>query len=380
MNSYDPDKYKYSNRDRTQDVEINLGDIYYSINYLPPAYDSTQTLKTKIASISERDSEYSTLELLDEAVSLLSDNSLELENIGIKLNNTKNLLIEFDTDAKYFFQFVDTGVLDETLHYTTTPIFDQTEYNRFYTYGNSQIETSGCGLCAVTAAAGWMLGYFMAPGQYNTQVADSSHLEAKMIHAGEIQGVEVTPIELGNDTSTYDQISNYIDEGAMVIALVPSATGANTSDHYVLITGTADGENVNIIDSYKNKMTGSHVVYSSTNPNEEGDVPIRTRVYVVNPNANIGDAEVAHTTISIGKEAMDQISMANEQVNSETGKVESVELNPNSQNVQSYNKAVEEYNNREQNTQLPENTPRENVGYDPETKQMTTTNPETRNI
>ena len=42
--------------------------------------------------------------------------------------------------------------------------------------------------------------------------------------------------------------------------------------------------------------------------------------------------------------------------------------------------AVEEYNNREQNTQLTENTPRENVGYDPETKQMTTTNPETRNI
>lgn len=373
MSSYNPDKYKYSNRnDRSEDVSINIGDIYYALNWVPVAIDNNETLKSKIASVSERDVEFTSLDLLDDAATLLADNNFALDNLFTKLNNTKNILINFDTDAKYFWQFVDTGVLDETLHYTSMPEFDQTEYNQYYYYyGKSEISGSGCGLCAVTAASSWLFGSFMAPGQYNFRVAEKTNLGDKLLMAGTLQGVSVDYVPLDKTTPLNEQLSGYLSEGSLIIALVPAASSGLGSDHFILITNEDGEDKFNVVDSYKGKNTGHHTVGSQGIPGSEtGEVDIRTDIYVVNPYKNVGNAEVAHTTISVGKEVMDQIAGANEQINPETGMVEKVELNPKSQNAQSYMEALEDYNNRER-TYLPENTPRDIIIYDPETNTTT---------
>ena len=370
MSSYDPNKYKYSNRnDRTEDVSMNISDIYYALNWVPAVIDNNEQLKSKIASVSERDAEFTSLDLLDDAASLLAENNFALDNLFTKLNNTKNILINFDTDAKYFWQFVDTGVLDETLHYTSMPEFDQTEYNQyFYYYGDKNISGTGCGLCAVTTASSWLFGSFMAPGQYNYRVAEKTNLGDKLLMAGSLQGVSVDYQLLDKTKPLNEQLSGYLSEGALIIALMPSTSSGLGSDHFILITNEDDEDKFNVVDSYKGKNTGHHTVGSQgITGSEEGEVDIRTYIYVVNPYKNVGDATLAHTTINVGKEVMDQIAGANEQINPETGMVERVELNPKSQNAQSYMAALEEHNSQTTTTTLPENTPRDIIIYDPET-------------
>ena len=372
MSSYDPNKYSYSNRnDRQEDISVNLGDIYYAINWTPVAIDNLEKFSSKISSITERDSEFTSLDLLSDATSLISESVFELDNLNTRLNNTKNILINFDTDAKYFWQFVDTGILDESLHYTTIPLFDQTDYNQyFYFYGDNNIKGSGCGLCAVTAAASWLSNSFMAPGQYNFQVANATHLYQKMINAGNIQGMSVDYVSLNPKEPLNEQLSDYLSEGYLIIALMPASSSGLGSDHFILISDESDDDKFRVVDSYKGLNTGYHTISSNKiEGSTEGEVDITSDIYVVNPYANVGNADVAHATISVGKEAIDQITMANQQINPETGRVEKVELNPKSENAQSYLEALEEHQSTD--PRLSENMPRDIIIYDPETNTTT---------
>ncbi len=275
------------------DLQIDCSCVHFAARNITTVEESLTSLASALGNTRITNPEVTTASLIDSSKTLVEGKiKTAIEEIKRRLTNTKNVLINFDREAALFFQYVDTGVLDENLYFTTVPLYSQTDYNNGYAGGT--ISSSGCGLTSMSMALSYVYNDILTPDELLRYTTNHSNLESKMLGAAEGMGAKFT-VDNSVPKEKFDQL---LKQGKMIISLVKN------NSHFVLVTGmTADGKYV-VNDPYgpwqkNHTYTWAEIERSSS------------RAWIVDPYANVGNAKTNIGRVTVSNAAAQAIQEAN---------------------------------------------------------------------
>jgi hypothetical protein len=356
-----------------RELEIGVSDLFFALNTMPILNEATENLIKAISSAEDTiaslggNEEYTSVELLSTDTSLSNKNITEEENIITKLSNTKRLLISFDADAMHFFKFTDAGYIDideeGNMFYVKAPEYAQDFYIHD-DYAGSTVAKRGCGLCSMCTSSSSLLNIFMAPG-YLSSLVTSSNTSNGILDAAHMSGLDIFYGDikhLAKGESGFPD-SDLLSEKMSFEEALPILIGAGYSvtiqyklsdGHFMCVPASAGDGKYYLVDSYSNKENISGVrtgEYTAENINK-GDFnnqshPLdkHSTIFVCKPSAEVGTADLAHTTISITKDLADEIYTANNTYVDGSDIIETLDL-PETELYAAYEQAVDEFNNQ----------------------------------
>ena len=200
-----------------------------------------------------------------------------------KLTNTKNYLINSDREAAYFFQFLETGVLDDNFNFTEVPLYDQQAYGDIW-YGGGTVSGSGCGLTAMCMALSYIYNDLITPEELAAGANEAYSLVGKMERAAEITGTKITS---SNQFDRPENLAGLLEEGKLVVISV------NGGSHFVLCTGVTDDGKYLVNDPYGQWQKDRPLTWEEMNK-------AYGYVWIVDPYENVGNAHtsIGHTSVS----------------------------------------------------------------------------------
>lgn len=214
------------------DITIDCGNLYFGLNNVRNLEDKMFLLKqamSKISVSSELPSAAS-FETAKKSFNTVLDN--DVDDLVVRLDNTKRILIEFDREAAYLFNYFEEGIINGDFEFTEMPLMSQTDYNDI-AYSQGTIKTSGCGLTSVCMVASYLTGNLYTPSELVGATRGYGDNVSRMLAAAKSVG-----LTWHNDSGTsHDELDQYLREGKIAIVLVKD------SSHFVVCTGiTEDGK------------------------------------------------------------------------------------------------------------------------------------------
>ena len=214
------------------DITIDCGNLYFGLNNVRNLEDKMFLLKqamSKISVSSELPSAAS-FETAKKSFNTVLDN--DVDDLVVRLDNTKRILIEFDREAAYLFNYFEEGIINGDFEFTEMPLMSQTDYNDI-AYSQGTIKTSGCGLTSVCMVASYLTGNLYTPSELVGATRGYGDNVSRMLAAASSVG-----LKWHNDSGTsHDELDQYLRDGKIAIVLVKG------SSHFVVCTGiTEDGK------------------------------------------------------------------------------------------------------------------------------------------
>ena len=276
------------------DIDIDCASLYYGINNLSSIETSLSDLSSALGGIT-LDGELTTAGLITKAISTVNNiSNTTIPNVKRKLTNAKNILINMDSEAALFFQYIDTGLLDENLNFTDVPLYDQRDYPNI-PYSQGSVATSGCGLTAMCMALSYIYNDIITPAELGRIAnSSSSNNEGRMMGAAKAVGATVT-----RTTGIYaNELRRLLKEGKQVICLV------RNGGHFVLCKGVTDDGRILVNDPYG--AWAKTTPYTEAELNKSGGT-----VWVVDPYANVGNAKTSIGRVKVSSAVTTAIKEAN---------------------------------------------------------------------
>ena len=276
------------------DVEIDLGAIYYGMRNVSALISDLDTLSGNLANAVINDSEITTAHLITDAKAKVDSMKGKAQEVLNRLTNTKNILINSDREASYFFQFLETGVLDEDFNFTEVPLYDQQYFNNV-AYAGGTIASSGCGITSMCMALSYIFNDIITPEEMAGRVGGRSSLYGKM---------ELTADKLGakwwssNQYDHKDKFLGLLQEGKQVIISV------NGGSHFVLISGYTDDGKFIVNDPYGKWQQDKPLTWNEINK-------ASGYVWVVDPYKNVGNVKTNIGKIKVSDNVAQAIVASN---------------------------------------------------------------------
>ncbi len=276
------------------DVEIDLGAIYYGMRNVSGLISDLGTLSGNLANAVINDSEITTAHLISDAKAKVDSMKGKAQEVLNRLTNTKNILINSDREASYFFQFLETGVLDENFNFTEVPLYDQKYFNNV-AYAGGTIASSGCGITSMCMALSYIFNDIITPEEMAGRVGGRSSLYGKM---------ELTADKLGanwwssNQYDHKDKFLGLLQEGKQVIISV------NGGSHFVLISGYTDDGKFIVNDPYGDWQYDKPLTWGEINK-------ASGYVWVVDPYKNVGNVKTNIGKIKVSDSVAQAIVASN---------------------------------------------------------------------
>lgn len=324
-----------SNYSRQLDIDFNLEALHYSLRniaYIQTSLNSlVDSLENANSASSKVSDDVSSIHYINEDISAINNYKNDgLNRIYNRLERTKNILINMDADAKYFFMNIDNNILDENLNLIGIPAYNQLDYinAEAYAYASSTIEKAGCGLCSLATSVSLATGILFLPGQLATIAYNDNHgsnKTSKMFHIlsfldGSVDdqnvdnkdyvGYEMT-LEEGNDPQVlFNSFCDLSEEGKIFTIQLGGS-------HFVACignTGDGDDRKLIIVDS-NGGSAGNSGLIKEVDAKELGFTfgdPNSTVYNVIDPyeftaSTRVTDAEYKYVT-KISENTMNAIS------------------------------------------------------------------------
>lgn len=146
------------------DITIDCGNLYFGLNNVRDLEDKMFLLKQAMSkiSVSNELSSAASFESAKKSFNTVLEN--DLDDLVVRLDNTKRILIEFDREAAYLFNYYEEGIINGDFEFTEMPLMSQTDYNDI-AYSQGTIKTSGCGLTSVCMVASYLTGNLYTPSE-----------------------------------------------------------------------------------------------------------------------------------------------------------------------------------------------------------------------
>mgnify|MGYP003289028499 CR=1 FL=1 len=214
------------------DITIDCGNLFFGLNNVRNLEDKMFLLKqamSKISVSSELPSAAS-FETAKKSFNTVLDN--DIDDLVVRLDNTKRILTKFDREAAYLFNYYEEGIINGDFEFTEMPLMSQTDYNDI-AYSQGTIKTSGCGLTSVCMVASYLTGNLYTPSELVGATRGHGDNVSRMLAAASSVG-----LKWHNDSGTsHDELDQYLRDGKIAIVLVKG------SSHFVVCTGiTEDGK------------------------------------------------------------------------------------------------------------------------------------------
>ena len=214
------------------DITIDCGNLFFGLNNVRNLEDKMFLLKqamSKISVSSELPSAAS-FETAKKSFNTVLDN--DIDDLVVRLDNTKRILTKFDREAAYLFNYYEEGIINGDFEFTEMPLMSQTDYNDI-AYSQGTIKTSGCGLTSVCMVASYLTGNLYTPSELVGATRGHGDNVSRMLAAASSVG-----LKWHNDSGTsHDELDQYLRSGKIAIVLVKG------SSHFVVCTGiTEDGK------------------------------------------------------------------------------------------------------------------------------------------
>ena len=214
------------------DITIDCGNLYFGLNNVRDLEDKMFLLKQAMSkiSVSNELSSAASFESAKKSFNTVLEN--DLDDLVVRLDNTKRILIEFDREAAYLFNYYEEGIINGDFEFTEMPLMSQTDYNDI-AYSQGTIKTSGCGLTSVCMVASYLTGNLYTPSELVGATRGYGDNVSRMLAAASSVG-----LKWHNDSNTsHDELDQYLRDGKIAIVLVKG------SSHFVVCTGiTEDGK------------------------------------------------------------------------------------------------------------------------------------------
>ena len=214
------------------DITIDCGNLYFGLNNVRDLEDKMFLLKQAMSkiSVSNELSSAASFESAKKSFNTVLEN--DLDDLVVRLDNTKRILIEFDREAAYLFNYYEEGIINGDFEFTEMPLMSQTDYNDI-AYSQGTIKTSGCGLTSVCMVASYLTGNLYTPSELVGATRGYGDNVSRMLAAASSVG-----LKWHNDSGTsHDELDQYLRDGKIAIVLVKG------SSHFVVCTGiTEDGK------------------------------------------------------------------------------------------------------------------------------------------
>ena len=233
------------------DITIDCGNLYFGLNSVRKLEDDLTLLQNAINKI-DLSSELPSASSLESAMETLkSVLQNDVDDLVVRLDNTKRILRENDQEAAYLFNFYEEGIINGDFEFTEMPLMDQTDYKNIK-YSQGTISTSGCGLTSVCMVASYLTGNLYTPAELVEATRGKSNNVDRMLAAADSLG-----LVWHNDSSTSNQdLLNYLKEGKIAIVLV------RDSSHFVVCTGVTEDDKVLVNDPYGPRATDQALTLS----------------------------------------------------------------------------------------------------------------------
>ncbi len=276
------------------DIDIDCASLHYGMKNISTIESSLSELASGLSGIT-LDGELSTAGLITKAISTVSNiTNTTIPDVKRKLTNAKNILINMDNEAALFFQYVDTGLLDENLNFTDVPLYDQRNYSNI-PYSQGTIASSGCGLTAMCMALSYIYNDLLTPDKLGVIAnRSSSNNEGRMLGAAKAVGANVT-----KQSGIYSkELRQLLKEGKQVVVLV------RNGGHFVLCTGITDDGRILVNDPYGAWQKSTP--YTDADLNKTGG-----SAWVIDPYANVGNAKTSIGRMKVSSAVGQAIKEAN---------------------------------------------------------------------
>ncbi len=276
------------------DVEIDLGAIHFGLQNAGFLLEDLNALNASLSKAQISDPELNSASLLRSDLSKMKNMISSASDVRNKLQNSKNMLINMDREASLFFQYVDTGVLDENLNFTDVPYLDQTEFGDVGYMGGT-IYSGGCGITSMAMALSYINNDILTPKELASLVTNHYNYESKMVGAADALGIE-------NSKESYidnNELRQYLAEGKLAIVLVKD------NSHFVLCKGVTDDGRILVNDPYG--------PWQKDHPYTDYDLQrSSSRVWIVDPYENVGNAKTNIGVVHVDNSVVSAINAANE--------------------------------------------------------------------
>ena len=214
------------------DITIDCGNLFFGLNNVRSLEDKMFLLKQAMSkiSVSSELASAASFETAKKSLNTVLDN--DLDDLVVRLDNTKRILAEFDREAAYLFNYYEEGIINGDFEFTEMPLMSQTDYNDI-AYSQGTIKTSGCGLTSVCMVASYLTGDLYTPSELVGATRGYGDNVSRMLAAASSVG-----LKWHNDSGTsHDELDQYLRDGKIAIVLVKG------SSHFVVCTGiTEDGK------------------------------------------------------------------------------------------------------------------------------------------
>ena len=214
------------------DITIDCGNLFFGLNNVRNLEDKMFLLKQAMSkiSVSSELASAASFETAKKSLNTVLDN--DLDDLVVRLDNTKRILAEFDREAAYLFNYYEEGIINGDFEFTEMPLMSQTDYNDI-AYSQGTIKTSGCGLTSVCMVASYLTGDLYTPAELVGATRGYGDNVSRMLAAASSVG-----LKWHNDSGTsHDELDQYLRDGKIAIVLVKG------SSHFVVCTGiTEDGK------------------------------------------------------------------------------------------------------------------------------------------
>ena len=214
------------------DITIDCGNLYFGLNNVRDLEDKMFLLKQAMSKISVSSDLPSAASFESARTSFNTVLENDLDDLVVRLDNTKRILTEFDREAAYLFNYYEEGIINGDFEFTEMPLMSQTDYNDI-AYSQGTIKTSGCGLTSVCMVASYLTGNLYTPSELVGATRGYGDNVSRMLAAASSVG-----LKWHNDSNTsHDELDQYLRDGKIAIVLVKG------SSHFVVCTGiTEDGK------------------------------------------------------------------------------------------------------------------------------------------
>ena len=222
------------------DITLDVGELYFGLNAALKLEEDLMSLSNSINSVSVS-SELPSAGSFNSMKSVLSSAiNDDMEDLIVRLENSKRILKENDEEAAMLFTFFDNGIINGDFEFTDMPLLDQTDYKNIR-YSQGTVATSGCGITSVCMVASFLTGELYTPEDLAAMANKNgtSNVE-RMTWAADYVGLNWYCNE---NTSTND-LKQMLSEGKIVICLVKN------SSHFVVCKGITDDGKILVNDPY----------------------------------------------------------------------------------------------------------------------------------
>ena len=222
------------------DITLDVGELYFGLNAALKLEEDLMSLSNSINSVSVS-GELPSAGAFNSMKSVLSSAiTNDMEDLIVRLENSKRILKENDEEAAMLFTFFDNGIINGDFEFTDMPLLDQTDYKNIR-YSQGTVATSGCGITSVCMVASFLTGELYTPEDLAAMANKNgtSNVE-RMTWAADYVGLNWYCNE---NTSTND-LKQMLSEGKIVICLVKN------SSHFVVCKGITDDGQILVNDPY----------------------------------------------------------------------------------------------------------------------------------